>query len=127
MLRNWGVAEDFKFALDRSWLSTEFPFSTLESRKVGCLHSMTIDLINCLRIVEAGLRDLGKVESNCAEGGAVSVVVVGHPCESAFSLDRRTCTDTSGARSRHQGNSSPRVLHQGSSARVRKPIQVNHW
>jgi hypothetical protein len=43
-----GVTEDeFKDALGRKWLtSTEFPFSTLKSRKVGYARFATVDLIN---------------------------------------------------------------------------------
>jgi hypothetical protein len=38
--------EDFEFALGKRWLSTEFPFSALKSRKVRCLNFVTVDLIN---------------------------------------------------------------------------------
>jgi hypothetical protein len=50
-----GVTEDeFKDALGRKWLtSTEFPFSTLKSRKVGYARFATVDLINPIRIMEA--------------------------------------------------------------------------
>jgi hypothetical protein len=58
-----GVTEDeFKDALGRKWLtSTEFPFSTLKSRKVGYARFATVDLINPIRIMEARLRALQQI------------------------------------------------------------------
>jgi hypothetical protein len=40
---------------------------------------------------------------------------VGHPCESASSLDRKTCTANSGARTRQKDDSSTWFRNQDSS------------
>jgi hypothetical protein len=67
-----GVTEDeFKDALGRKWFtSTEFPFSTLKSRKVGYARFATVDLINLFGLWK---RDwaCSRFQSNCVGGGVV--------------------------------------------------------